>query len=88
MKYTYKTKGTCSTQIDFDLTDGVIRDVKFTNGCNGNLKAIASLVEGLPADQVAQKLQGIQCGFKDTSCGDQLAKACLSAIEEAKVASA
>mgnify|MGYP002626097201 CR=1 FL=1 len=84
MKYSYKTKGTCSTQIEFDLTDGILRDVQFTNGCNGNLKAIARLVEGLPADQVAEKLTGIQCGFKDTSCGDQLSKALWEALSAAQ----
>lgn len=87
MQYSYKTKGTCSTQIDFDLTDGIIRNLKFTNGCNGNLQAVSRLVDGLPAEEVAEKLQGIRCGFKDTSCGDQLARACLAAIEEAKRAS-
>lgn len=88
MKFSYKTKGTCSTQIDFDLTDGIIRDVKFVNGCNGNLQAVGRLVEGLPADEVVSKLQGIHCGFKDTSCGDQLAKACQAAIVEAQRAAA
>lgn len=83
MKYTYKTKGTCSTQIDFDLTDGRISELKFTNGCNGNLQAISKLVDGLPAEEVAEKLRGIRCGFKDTSCGDQLAKACEEAIRAA-----
>ncbi len=83
MKYTYKTSGTCSTEIEFDMNDGILSNVKFTNGCNGNLKAVASLVEGLPADEVVKRLQGITCGFKNTSCGDQLAKACLAAVEEA-----
>lgn len=83
MRYSYKTKGTCSTKIDFDLTDGIVRDVKFTNGCNGNLQAVGRLVEGLTAEQVVEKLSGIRCGFKDTSCGDQLARACREAMEQA-----
>lgn len=81
MKYTYKPKGTCSSQIDFELENGHIHNVAFTGGCNGNLKAIGKLVEGQDVDTVISKLKGITCGFKQTSCGDQLAKA----LEEAKV---
>ena len=81
MHYTYKTKGTCSTQIDFDIKDNKVYNVEYTRGCNGNLKAIASLVEGQEVDEVIKKLEGITCGFKNTSCGDQLAKA----LEEIKV---
>lgn len=81
MKYTYKTKGTCSSQIDFELENGNIHNVSFTGGCNGNLKAIGKLVEGQNIDTVISKLKGITCGFKQTSCGDQLAKA----LEETKV---
>ncbi len=72
---TYKTKGTCSQTIDFDIVDGKVQNVKFMGGCNGNLKGIASLVEGMSVEDVINKLEGIQCGFKDTSCPDQLAKA-------------
>ncbi len=75
MKYTYQTKGTCSTQITFDIDGDVITNVEYTGGCNGNLKAVRSLVEGLTVDQIESKLGGIKCGFKSTSCGDQLAKA-------------
>lgn len=82
MHYTYKTSGTCSTQIDFDIKDDRLYNVSYTGGCNGNLKAIASLVEGEKVDTVISKLKGITCGFKKTSCGDQLAKA----LEEIKVA--
>ncbi len=81
MHYTYKTKGTCSTQIDFDIKDDCIYNVSYTGGCNGNLKAIAALVEKEKVDTVVSKLKGIKCGFKNTSCGDQLAKA----LEEIKV---
>ncbi len=75
MKYTYKTSGTCSRSIDFEIVDGRVQNVKFMGGCNGNLKGIASLVEGLSVDEVIEKLQGITCGFKSTSCPDQLATA-------------
>ncbi|MDO4167257.1 MAG: TIGR03905 family TSCPD domain-containing protein [Eubacteriales bacterium] len=75
MKYTYQTKGTCSTQITFDIDGDVITNVQYTGGCNGNLKAVRSLVEGLTVEQIESKLGGIKCGFKNTSCGDQLAKA-------------
>lgn len=80
MHYSYKTNGTCSTKIDFELDGDVVRNVKFTNGCNGNLKAISSLVEGMTVEQIEDKLKGITCGFKSTSCGDQLAKACREAL--------
>lgn len=75
MHKTYKTKGTCSVQIDFDVIDNKIYNLVFTGGCNGNLKGIAALVEGQDIDTVREKLSGIKCGFKDTSCPDQLAKA-------------
>lgn len=75
MEYTYKTKGTCSQKITFDINDDVITNVQYTGGCNGNLKAVRSLVEGLTVEQIEQKLGGIKCGVKGTSCGDQLAKA-------------
>ena len=75
MHKTYKTQGTCSTQIDFDVIDNKLYNVKFTNGCNGNLKGISALVEGEDISVVKEKLQGIKCNFKSTSCPDQLAKA-------------
>lgn len=75
MHQTYKTEGTCSTKIDFDIVDGKIYNVEFTGGCNGNLKGIAALVEGQNADEVKDKLEGIKCGMKNTSCPDQLSKA-------------
>ena len=76
MHYTYKTKGTCSQVIDFDVVDGALANVKFIGGCNGNLKGIGKLVEGMKVEEVAQKLKGIECGPRSTSCPDQLAKAC------------
>jgi uncharacterized protein (TIGR03905 family) len=73
--YEYKTKGTCSTKIHFDIRDKKVHDVSFENGCNGNLKSIATLVEGMEAADLVKKLKGIRCGDKKTSCGDQLAQA-------------
>jgi uncharacterized protein (TIGR03905 family) len=81
MSYTYKTKGTCSTQIELDLDGDVVHNVKFTGGCDGNLKAIPALVEGMTVDEVEKRISGIHCGFKNTSCGDQLARACREAYE-------
>ena len=75
MTYTYKTKMTCSTAITFDIEGDVVRNVKFTGGCNGNLKAIGKLVEGMTVDQIESTLQGNTCGPRPTSCADQLAKA-------------
>lgn len=77
---TYKTHGTCSTQISFDLVDGKLHNVHFTGGCNGNLKGISSLVEGMDAQEAISKLEGIRCGLKATSCPDQLAQALKQAL--------
>mgnify|MGYP002524748229 FL=1 len=71
----YKTKGTCSTSIDIELKDGVIDSVKFTGGCNGNLQGISALVKGMKPEDAISRLKGIRCGFKPTSCPDQLAHA-------------
>lgn len=76
---TYQTKGTCSTAIDFEIEDGIIQSVKFTGGCNGNLQGISALVKGMKVEDAISKLKGIRCGFKPTSCPDQLAHA----LEEA-----
>lgn len=84
MSYIYKTSGTCSSQIELDLEGDVVHNVKFTGGCDGNLKAIPALVEGLTVAEVEQKIGGIHCGFKNTSCGDQLAKACRAALEASR----
>ena len=75
MRYTYRTNGTCASKIEFDVENRIVKNVRFTGGCNGNLKAISALVEGQDKDKVISLLKGIKCGFKDTSCGDQLAKA-------------
>lgn len=71
----YKTSGTCSTAIDIELRDGVIDYVQFTGGCNGNLQGICALVKGMTPEEAIGKLKGIRCGFKATSCPDQLARA-------------
>ena len=81
MHYTYKTQGTCSREISFDIDGDVITNVRFVGGCPGNLKAIPALVEGLTVEEIEQKISGIRCGFKNTSCGDQLAKACRAALD-------
>lgn len=71
----YQTSGTCSTAIDIEVTDGVIDSVSFLGGCNGNLQGISKLVAGMRVEDAIQRLKGIKCGFKSTSCPDQLAKA-------------
>lgn len=76
----YRTKGTCSSFIDFDLDGDIIHNVRFTGGCNGNLKGIGILVEGMRAQDVIDRLEGTTCGFKSTSCPDQLAKALKEAL--------
>ncbi len=82
MKFRYRTKGTCSGQIDLELQDGIIKDVVFYGGCNGNLKGISMLVKGKPATEVIDSLKGLKCGFKQTSCPDQLALALEAALNE------
>lgn len=83
MKYTYYTQGTCSSQIDFEIDDqGIINDVQFMGGCHGNLQGIATLVRGMKAPEVIDKLQGIRCGYKNTSCPDQLATAMREALKK------
>ena len=75
-QYTYQTHGTCSVQIDFQIdAEGRLHNVQYLGGCDGNLQGIGRLVEGLPATEVRDRLAGIRCGFKDTSCPDQLARA-------------
>ncbi len=75
MQYTYKTSGTCSREITFEVENGKLKNVSFLGGCNGNLKGIGSLVEGMEIEEVIARLEGIHCGMKSTSCPDQLAKA-------------
>ena len=75
MHYTYKTNGTCARLIDFDIDGDIITNVAFTGGCNGNLKAISKLTDGMTVDQIEGKLLGNICGMRNTSCADQFAKA-------------
>ena len=83
MRYTYKTSGVCSTQIQFDLDGDIVSNVRFTGGCNGNLKAVSKLVDGMSVDYIEEKLAGNTCGFRPTSCADQLAKAVREAKDKA-----
>lgn len=82
MHYQYKTKGTCSQAIEFDLEGNVVKNISFFGGCNGNLKAISKLVEGMTVEEIEAKLAGNTCGFRSTSCADQLAKAVRKALDE------
>ncbi len=82
MDYTYKTRDVCSTQINFRLDGDRVHDVRFTGGCNGNLKAIGILVEGMTVDEIENKLRGNSCGGRPTSCADQLAKAVRAAYQK------
>ena len=80
MEFSYKTRGVCSQYINFELKDGVVTNVQFLGGCNGNLKGIAALVEGMKAEDVIARVEGIKCGMKATSCPDQLAQALKEAL--------
>ena len=83
MQYEYKTSGTCSQRILFEIEEGKVKNVTFLGGCNGNLKGIGALVEGMDAQEVIFRLEGTTCGMKATSCPDQLAKALKQALEQA-----
>ena len=83
MKHTFRTRGVCASTIGFDLENGIVSNVTFMGGCNGNLKAISKLVEGMEAEKVISILEGNTCGFKKTSCADQLAKALKQAMAKA-----
>ena len=80
MQYEYTTKGTCSRQILFDIEDGKVKNVQYIGGCNGNLKGIGKLVEGMDAQEVIARLEGTTCGMKNTYCPDQLAQALKKAL--------
>ena len=81
MIYEYRPSGVCSTKISVEIDDGIIKDVKFTGGCNGNTQGLSKLAVGRKVDEVADILSGIKCGFRNTSCPDQLAKALRAATE-------
>ena len=84
MTYTYKTKGTCSTQIDLELEGNIVHNVKFTGGCNGNTQGVSRLIEGMDAKEAIKRLEGIRCGMRPTSCPDQLAQALKLILAEEK----
>lgn len=75
MKYTYRPQGVCSGLFEFDIDDGRVKKLKVTGGCDGNLKGISMLIQDMPVDEVISKLEGLTCGFKRTSCPDQISKA-------------
>lgn len=82
MRYEYTNSGTCSRKVSFELIDGKVYDVAFVGGCNGNLQGIGKLVEGMDADEVIARCEGIRCGFRPTSCPDRLADALRDALQK------
>ena len=82
MKYTYYPQGTCSQVIEFEIIDSLIHNVQFYGGCDGNTQGVGRLVEGMRAEEVIARREGIRCGFKPTACPDQLAKAIRQALEK------
>ena len=82
-KHQFQPRGVCSRAIEFELEDGIIRNVRFSGGCSGNTQGLAALCEGMSAKEAITRLSGIRCGFKDTSGPDQLSKALAKALEEA-----
>lgn len=82
MRLKYKTRGTCSSMMEVEVVDGIVKEVKITGGCSGNLQGITKLVQGMPAKEVIDRLSGIRCGPRSTSCPDQLAIALSKCVEE------
>lgn len=82
MAFQYRTKGVCSRNITFDIVNGKITNVQFEGGCSGNTKGIAGLIEGMDAEEAIRRMAGIKCGFKNTSCPDQLAQAIKEALKK------
>ncbi|MBQ3419173.1 MAG: TIGR03905 family TSCPD domain-containing protein [Erysipelotrichaceae bacterium] len=82
MNYKYIPKGVCSREMNFEIEDGVIKTLNVVGGCNGNLKGISSLLSGMKVDDAIKKLKGIECGYKNTSCPDQIAKALEKYLQE------
>ncbi len=81
MEYTFIPKGVCSRKISFEINDGIVSNVRFAGGCAGNTQGLAALIEGMKAEDVVARLSGIRCGFKRTSCPDQMAEAIREAIK-------
>jgi uncharacterized protein (TIGR03905 family) len=82
MKYRYKTSQVCSSEINFDIEGNVIKNISFVGGCNGNLKALSKVLDGYTVEEIESKLKGNTCGFRSTSCADQLARAVRKAYDE------
>lgn len=82
MTYSYKPHGVCARGISFDIEDGIVKNIKFSGGCSGNTQGVSALADGMDANELIERLSGIRCGFKSTSCPDQLAKAVAKALEE------
>ncbi len=82
MTYEYRPKGVCSQRMHFEIEDGILTSLTVDGGCNGNLQGISALVEGMPAEEVIKKLEGIRCGRRPSSCPDQLAQALKSVLEQ------
>ncbi|MBQ8503939.1 MAG: TIGR03905 family TSCPD domain-containing protein [Clostridia bacterium] len=81
MEYTFTPKGVCARGLKFEIEDGIVKNIRFSGGCSGNTQGVAALAEGMTAEDVINRLSGIRCGFKGTSCPDQLAKAVKEALE-------
>ena len=81
MQYTYQPKGVCARKISFEIEDGIVKNIRFTGGCSGNTQGVSALAEGMTTEEIFERLSGIRCGFKGTSCPDQLAKAVKEAIK-------
>lgn len=84
MKYDFSPRGVCATKLEFELDGDIVKNIRFQGGCNGNLKALAALAEGMTVEQIKERLLGITCGLKNTSCSDQLAHALMEAQKEAQ----
>ena len=82
MKFTYRPRGVCSQLMEIEIEDGVLKSLSVMGGCDGNLKGIARLVEGMTVEEVIRRLEGVRCGRKPTSCPDQLAKALKLSLEQ------
>ncbi len=82
MTYNYKPQGVCARGLTFDIEDGTVKNIKFSGGCSGNTQGVAALADGMEANELIERLAGIRCGFKNTSCPDQLAKAVAKALQE------
>ena len=81
MNYSFKPHGVCARGISFDIEDNIVKNVKFSGGCSGNTQGLAKLAEGMTTEEIINRLSGIRCGFKGTSCPDQLAKAVAEAVK-------